>query len=453
MLQTELKQETPVFFHSVRKSESKPETQKKKNHEEPSFTLSSLNTSFLSAKNSITAKKNLFGDLIAVGDLSILFGRSNTGKSFLGYQIAEAIASGKNVLDVLNPISTDLRPDVNQLLNESQPEKVIYFDFEGTKEKNYLRYSDSDNNAYKFNENISVGYPEKLSVYDSLQFVDAMEKAVLQIGAKYVIIDNISALSQDSEKSGNAVKLMNKIKDFQRRNNLTVILLAHTPKILEGQPIVGNNLAGSSNLFNLADSVLALNTTNLDTSIRYIKQLKSRYNEIQYDCDNVITIKFNTLPNGLKGYEFLAYESEYELIKLIEKSVKDEENEQIISRIKNFNLSAGEIAKDLHSVYAVNVDIKTYRERIKKRIQVLKQKGLIPNEQPTASQPKPEAKPTASKPEAKPTASQPTAKPIASQPKPTASQPEEDPDRWKKNLSLEALQGIEAIIGRKKNDD
>ena len=78
-----------------------------------------------------------------------------------------------------------------------------------------------------------------------------------------MIIDNISAISTDNEKSGQAVKLMSRIKDMQRRNKLTILLMAHTPKIVEGEPIIGNNLAGSANLYNLADSVLAINKTTM----------------------------------------------------------------------------------------------------------------------------------------------------------------------------------------------
>ena len=84
----------------------------------------------------------------------------------------------------------------------------------------------------------------------------------------------MSAISQDNEKSGNAAKLMNKVKDLQRRNKLTVLLMAHTPKIVQGEAIIGNNLAGSSNLYNLADSVMAINMTTMSDNIRYIKAVE-----------------------------------------------------------------------------------------------------------------------------------------------------------------------------------
>lgn len=369
--------EESIFKYSGKKQITGTTERKRSNVLLPSFTISTINDSFIEAKTTVANKKNLFGDLITLGDLSILFGRSNTGKSFLGYQIAEAIAEGLNVLDVITTTDKTTTAYYN-LNNDTVAQKVIYYDFEGTKEKNYMRYSNKSNNmACSFSANLYVSYPDVLSVLDPLLFIDAMELQTNTLEAKVIIIDNLSAISQDNEKSGNAVRLMNKIKDFQRKNNLTVILMAHTPKVIEGQPIISNNLAGSSNLFNLADSVMAINTTSQDTSIRYIKQLKSRYNEIFYSEDNVITIKFNSKIDGFKGYEFIAYESEYELIKVIEKSIKDDENKDIINEVNLMGSSYSEIAKKLQPKYAPGIDIRTYRERIIKRIKALKAKGLI----------------------------------------------------------------------------
>jgi hypothetical protein len=216
-----------------------------------------------------------------------------------------------------------------------------------------------------------------LTVSDNLLFIDSIELEVKKCGAQVLIIDNMSAISQDNEKSGNAVKLMNKIKDLQRRNKLTVLLMAHTPKIVQGEAIIWTNLAGSSNLYNLADSVMAINTTTTDDSVRYIKQLKSRYNEIQYHKDNVVAIKFSTRPDGLKGFEFLNYESEDELIKPQDKATKADEDREIVNLIKHFGYGVAQIANELKPKFAPDIELSTYYQRIKKRIQRLKAKGLI----------------------------------------------------------------------------
>jgi RecA-family ATPase len=353
--------------------------------EYPTFKTMPINKAFVEIQDTINNQKNIFGDLLTEGDLTILFGRSNVGKSFLSYQIAEAIASGKNTLNVMD--IAELRnhgetPYYN-LNNETPPQRVLYVDFEATIEKDYIRYSTKDpkttskTKPYQFSENFITAFPDRLTVADNLLFIDSIEVEVKKSGAKVVIIDNLSAISQDNEKSGAAVKLMNKIKDLQRRNKLTVLLMAHTPKIVQGEAIIWTDLAGSSNLYNLADSVMAINTTTMDDSVRYIKQLKSRYNEIQYHKDNVVAIKFSTRSDGLKGFEFLNYEPEDELIKPVDKASRADEDSEIINRIKHFDMSIAQIAEELKPQFAPDINFSTYYQRIKKRVQRMKTKGLI----------------------------------------------------------------------------
>lgn len=354
----------------------------------PTFKTMPIVNAFDEIKDTINNQKNIFGDLLTEGDLTILFGRSNVGKSFLSYQIAEAVASGKNVLNVLDNIGIKNYGETKylNLNNETPAQKVLYVDFEATIEKDYIRYSTRESKLegnsvkpYQFSQNFISAFPDRLTVADNLLFIDAIELEVIKSGAKVLIIDNMSAISQDNEKSGNTAKLMNKVKDLQRRHKLTVLLMAHTPKIVQGEAIIANNLAGSSNLYNLADSVMAINMTTMADDVRYIKQLKSRYNEIQYHKDNVVAIKFITRPDGLKGFEFLNYEPEEELIKPVDKMTRADEDMDIINLIIHFGRTASQIAEELKPKYAPDVEMSTYKERIKKRIQRLRAKGRIPD--------------------------------------------------------------------------
>ena len=56
--------------------------------EYPTFKAMPINKAFVEIQDTINNQKNIFGDLLTEGDLTILFGRSNVGKSFLSYQIA-----------------------------------------------------------------------------------------------------------------------------------------------------------------------------------------------------------------------------------------------------------------------------------------------------------------------------------------------------------------------------
>src|ERR1035437_489129 len=353
-------------------------TNNKKIIELPTFKVQTMENAFKEIAPTVENQKNIFGDLISEGDLCILFGRAGTGKSFLAYQIGSAIAEGRNVLDMLDIMAGRSTTKYHDLNNETHAQKVLYADFEATIEKTYRRY-----NPYTFSPNFLIAIPDRLTVVDNLLFIDSIEAEIIKTGAKVLIIDNISAISQDNEKSNQAAKLMNKIKDLQRRNKLTILIMAHTPKIVQGQAIIWTNMAGSSNLYNLAESILAIGTTTIDNDIRYIIQLKARYVDILYHKDNVIAIKFRTTTDGNKGFSFLNYECEEELIKTVEKSRRDAQKKDILIDINQFGMKPSDIAEELYPKYYPDKEITliTYKDSIKKAVQRLKKAGLINNEE------------------------------------------------------------------------
>jgi hypothetical protein len=174
---------------------------------------------------------------------------------------------------------------------------------------------------------------------------------------------------------------------IRQQNKLTVLIMAHTPKIQQGEAIIWTNMAGSSNLYNLAESILAIGTTTIDNDIRYIIQLKARYVDVLYHKDNVIAIKFRTQPDGNKGFSFVNYESEEELIKTVEKSRKEAQKKDIINRINMFGTKPADIAEELYEKYYPEHEITliTYKDTIKKAVQRLKKSGLINNDEDNTS--------------------------------------------------------------------
>ena len=67
--------------------------------------------------SSIVPSKSLLGELWQEGELAILFGPTNVGKSILAVEIADAIASGGSVLS-------------GKLKSEVGPTNVLYIDLE-----------------------------------------------------------------------------------------------------------------------------------------------------------------------------------------------------------------------------------------------------------------------------------------------------------------------------------
>ena len=78
-------------------------------------------------------KKRLFGQLWWENELLVVFATTGVGKTILGVQIAEAIASGKNVFE-----------EDTVFINEADPMIVLYLDYELSLPQVCKRYTSSE---------------------------------------------------------------------------------------------------------------------------------------------------------------------------------------------------------------------------------------------------------------------------------------------------------------------
>src|SRR5690606_3603206 len=102
---------------------------------------------------------------------------------------------------------------------------------------------------------IRVIIPEARAINNKLLFVNDIEKRIEETKAKFLIVDNLSALSYKGEESTFAADLMNRLHDLKDKHGITIVVIAHTPKGKAGKKISLDDLAGSSNFSNLADSI------------------------------------------------------------------------------------------------------------------------------------------------------------------------------------------------------
>ena len=140
------------------------------------------------------------------GEVCCLFSDSNLGKSIYATQIAAEIA---------------------------ETQRVLYFDFELSDKQYQLRYTDEHGVLHKFADNLYRVEINRDSL-DVSNFEDAVinniEVAALQTGAKVLIIDNLTYLCIASEKGDAAGTLMFRLTGLKKKNDLSILILAHTPK-------------------------------------------------------------------------------------------------------------------------------------------------------------------------------------------------------------------------------
>ena len=242
---------------------------------------------------SIPIRKKLAGDLWFEGENAVLFADSNAGKSILAVQIADSISRGVP----LNPL---------ELTDDAQ--KVVYFDFEMESPQFYARYSIDGQNPYPWNRNfirVEINEDAQYPRGNFTQFIcDAIEVVMQRVGAKVGIIDNISFLNDELEKSKAAAPLIKMLKTVKKKNGFSFLILAHTPKRLCTRPITKNDLSGSKQIMNLIDSAFAIGDSRQEVNLHYLKQIKTRNSKVLYDKDNVLLCRIIKDSNFLR-FEFL----------------------------------------------------------------------------------------------------------------------------------------------------
>ncbi len=279
----------------------------------------------------------LFSEFWYEQELCILFADTNVGKTILAVQIADSISRGRSI------------PGFKL---EAKAQKVIYCDFELNDKQFQKRYSRNYEEPYLFSDNFlrveinpDADFPDDASFELSLS--NAIEKVIIETCAKIVIIDNITYLRHENEKAKDALPLMKHLKRLKNKYNLSLLVLAHTPKRDLTKPLTRNDLQGSKMLMNFCDSSFAIGESSSDSSFRYIKMIKVRSSEHIYDSDNIIVCQI-TKPHNFLHFNFLHYDSEYKHLKTVSEHDKQKLEDEIRQCIdEEPAISAYAIAKKL----------------------------------------------------------------------------------------------------------
>ena len=139
---------------------------------------------------------------------------------------------------------------------------------------------------------------------------------------------------------------MRKLNELKKEYNLSILVLAHTPKRSLSSPLTINDLAGSKHLSNFADSVSAIGKSTQGESIRYWKQVKpSRSAEILYHYENVIVCEISKHETALT-FDFIDFGNEYEHLTRQDYESKNHQKQQA-KDLKGDGKSVRDIATEL----------------------------------------------------------------------------------------------------------
>ena len=263
--------------------------------------------------------EQIYLELWYEGEVCCLFADSNLGKSIFAVQMADEIAL---------------------------KHKVIYVDCELSDKQFQLRYCNPETNErHIFPDNLVRAEVNPYAI-GAENYEDAIirdiEAAAEKTGTKVIIIDNLTYLCNSSDKSVDAGIFMMKLMALKKKKDLSLLIIAHTPKRDLSSPITQNHLAGSKKLYNFFDSVFAIGMSAKDRNLRYVKQVKVRAGAFRYDAGNVLVYEIEKT-NGFLRFNFREFATEEEHLRHRE-TPEVNDNEARILELSKQGLSCRKIA-------------------------------------------------------------------------------------------------------------
>jgi len=303
------------------------------------------------------------GELWNKTEVAFLFGPSGTNKSTFAIQIADALSKGKDVI-----------PGI--LINECDPQRGLYVDFEMNDRNIFERYTNEAGVPYEFDDEMLkrvrinhkfVDFDQKLDrkVYQEI------ENFILLHKPEFMIIDNITWISSENKTDASiAAKIMKKFVQFSIKYELSLLVIGHTNKEAKNKyvSLEASHLQGSADFDNFAHSIFGIKTSALDKNFKYIKQFKDRNEEMIYEEDHVLIASVSKGgDNNFLMLEFERFDRESAHIAISEpkdQGEKDEFIERCITEMFQNNWSWRDTVTNLNYEGSLNTLRKDVREWI-----------------------------------------------------------------------------------------
>jgi hypothetical protein len=280
-------------------------------------------------------RRKICGAFLYEDTTTLLFSRTNYGKSMLAFQFAWCAATGTN----LDPC--------NALLNECEPMKVMVVDLELDDRDLFERHGAvlQSGNPYihnllylheKIDNKMMVGYA----------LIDKIEKSAVAHQAKLVIIDNISKLLPDALKPDTATFIIAMLDRVRRINGCSILVIGHMTK---GNPricIQPTDYYGSAMLQNFIHELFFLDMTR-DGSF-FLCHSKTKHEECY--MQNVPVFSRGRHPRFGIGFNYISLQSlsDIQLPEMLVPQVKQRpRNLSAFKKDINILLDAGRSQSDI----------------------------------------------------------------------------------------------------------
>lgn len=237
--------------------------------------------------------RQIFGQFLYEGELSILFGDADVGKSILANDIAFFVSGGGHTWEGLET------PNI----------PTLYIDLEMSTKQFVSRYKTAEPYISNTFHRAMID-PTELSEKEILPQVIKLitSTQVTDNPPKFIIVDNISNGFGTMTASTKMRNLLSEFKNLKDKFGLTILLIviANSKKRKTWSVINMNDLGGWSNHLNFIDSVFAIGQSRCGKKVKYIKQIRTREDE---GLMAVMSIMLENEP--FLHYKYIGYNGEY----------------------------------------------------------------------------------------------------------------------------------------------
>lgn len=216
--------------------------------------------SIINNPDNYSEDESVFGEYIHQGDLALIVGDTNSGKTLLALDIA--LANNDSLCYWDEPMSSIRR-------------KTIYIDGEHNDSQIARRYGGLlDCSSGGLVRGKFTGMELDTCLEDRLFAIKEL------IGenkdTKLLVIDNLMCLMDSGTSVRQAKQAVQELKRIKEFYGLTIILVVHLNKHSGKKPIEVQDIMGSSVIANYADSIVAVGNSCEGDNVKYLKHLKSR---------------------------------------------------------------------------------------------------------------------------------------------------------------------------------
>jgi len=284
---------------------------------------------WLRTARSVPIPRSLFGEFWMERELAVLFGDTGMGKSVLATQIGESISRGRAMAP---------------MRKASEPQPVVYIDFEMNAKQFEMRYSEDHkggrarflHNHYTFSDNFhrvqidAAEFAGLDSEATAKRLRRGIERLVRKTGSRVFIIDNLTCLKRSFYGSSELVPIMRVLKRLRRELGLSILVIAHAPQRNGTQPLSVDALQTNKMIASHADNVFAIGQSRLDTGGRYIKHMSARSSTVLCDASHVPVFDLRKIGGNFLGFDYKFYAPEAEMLN----DIRTELEWNLIEKIK-----------------------------------------------------------------------------------------------------------------------